>query len=143
MILKTETIGEIAVAKVCISQLDIQTTKEFREELASFSSAQYVVLDLGAVEFIDSTGLGALLSVLRKLKLGGGDLRLTGIGAQVLSIFRLVRMNKVFEIYPSVEEAVSSFSWPHSQNDRVALSNDETGYKRNDLGRPSEWVNEP
>jgi anti-sigma B factor antagonist len=142
MILKTETIGEVVVAKVGISQLDIQTTEEFREEVASLASNRHLVLDLGAVEFIDSTGLGALLSLLRKLKLNSGDLRLTGIGAQVLSIFRLVRMNRVFEIYPSVEEAVSSFSWPSSQNEKATPLNDDTSHKCNDLGRSSGWIKE-
>ncbi len=110
------TIDNVLIAKVCISRLDIQTTEQFRADAKSLFSAERVVLNLESVEFIDSTGLGALLSLLRNLKSHEGELRLTGVGAQVLSIFRLVRMNKVFEIYSTVEEALPSFSNEPRQN---------------------------
>lgn len=109
MIFKQRTVGDTVIANVCISRLDLQTAEEFRREIKELATANQVILNMTSVEFVDSTGLGALLSLLRNLKLHEGELRLTGVGTQVLSIFRLVRMNRVFDIYPNEEEALSSF----------------------------------
>src|SRR3712207_6303434 len=65
-----------------------------------------VVVDLAGVEFIDSTGLGALISGLRVTRQAGSDLRIAGAGAQVLSVLAMTRIDKVIQPYPSVEDAL-------------------------------------
>lgn len=142
MILQVETREDIVVAKVELTTLDFHTTKEFRQETASLVANRCVVLDLEAINFIDSTGLGALLTLLRAVRLNGGELRLTGVGPKVLTIFRLVRMNNVFEIYSDSEEAISSFSSPDNRNDPAPQCPDETGHDRKGPGRSSEMIRE-
>ena len=64
-----------------------------------------VVLDLSRVEFLDSSGLGAVVGSMKFL---GRERRLflAGLTQTVEKVFRITRMDKVFEIYPSVEEAL-------------------------------------
>ena len=61
--------------------------------------ARRLVLDLKEVEFMDSTGLGTLLSLLKRVP-QGGSLALCGCGASVLELLKLTRLDRVFQIYP-------------------------------------------
>jgi anti-sigma B factor antagonist len=68
-----------------------------------------MVLDLGAVSFIDSSGLGALVSSLKSMG-KNGDLVICGAQSAVASMFKLTRMDKVFRMYPSAQEAASALA---------------------------------
>ncbi|AKN32087.1 anti-sigma factor antagonist [Clostridium carboxidivorans P7] len=57
------------------------------------------VLDFRKCTFIDSTGLGVLVSVYKKCKSINGSLKLYSINEQVMKIFSMTRLDKVFEIY--------------------------------------------
>lgn len=63
-----------------------------------------VVLDLGLVGFIDSSGLGAIVGVMKQLA-PDRQLELAGLTAPVEKVFRLTRMDSVFRIHPSLEAA--------------------------------------
>lgn len=68
-----------------------------------------ILLDLSHVEFVDSSGLGAMVSSLKTLG-KDGDLMICGVGKTVMSLFQLTRMNRVFRIFPTREEAVQALS---------------------------------
>ena len=65
-----------------------------------------VVLDLGSVHFIDSSGLGIVLGVLRRVRLAGGDLRVVAAEAQVTDLFALLALDTILDIHPTVRSAV-------------------------------------
>jgi anti-sigma B factor antagonist len=67
-----------------------------------------LVLNLSGLEFIDSAGLGALVSCLRRAAADGGDLRLAQVPAFCRSIFELTRLTRVFQVGQSEEEAVAA-----------------------------------
>ena len=69
-----------------------------------------LVLDLARLRFVDSSGLGAFISCLRKLNAKGGDLKLCGLSKQVRAAFELVRMHRVFDIHATSEDAVRAFA---------------------------------
>jgi anti-sigma B factor antagonist len=71
-----------------------------------------LVVDMSEVSFIDSSGLGALVSALKALKTQGrnGDIRLAGVQQPVVALLEIIRLQRVFTSYPSVELAVRSFS---------------------------------
>jgi anti-anti-sigma factor len=71
-----------------------------------------VVFNLDKLQFIDSSGLGALLSILRFVNSQNGDLRLACMANPVRTMFQIVRMHRLFEIYPTPQEAVASFRLP-------------------------------
>jgi anti-sigma B factor antagonist len=105
-----EKIGDVAVAAVPVEELDASNAGEFKRDLAPVLDANVkLVLDLSRLRFIDSSGLGAFLSCLRRLSAKGGDLKLAGMSKQVRAVFELVRMNRVVDIYGTREEAVRAF----------------------------------
>lgn len=73
------------------------------------SETQQVVLDLQNLQFIDSSGLGSFLSVLRTLNTQGGELKLACLNKTVRTLFELVSLHKIFEIFNSRDDAVKSF----------------------------------
>ncbi len=62
-----------------------------------------IVVQLDQVRFIDSSGLGALLSGHKNAETRSGKLSLVGLQPQVLSMFELTRLNRVFDIYPDLD----------------------------------------
>ena len=69
-----------------------------------------LVIDLHAVRFVDSSGLGALVSGFKNASSRNGSLKLAGLQLQVKSMFELTRLHRVFEIFADVDEALASFS---------------------------------
>ena len=105
-----EKVGDVAVAAVPVEELDASNAGEFKRDVAPVLDANVkLVLDLSRLRFIDSSGLGAFLSCLRRLSAKGGDLKLSGMSKQVRAVFELVRMNRIVEIYGTREEAVRAF----------------------------------
>jgi anti-sigma B factor antagonist len=110
MQLTFEVIGDVAVAVVPVEELDASNAGEFKREIGSVLDANArLVLDLGSVRFVDSSGLGAFISCLRKLNAKGGDLKLCCMSKPVRAVFELVRMHRVFDILPTREDAVRAF----------------------------------
>lgn len=64
-----------------------------------------VAVDLSATEFIDSSGLGALVGGLKSTRLAGGDLRISGATEPVRRVFKLTNLDRVLRDYPSPETA--------------------------------------
>lgn len=92
--------------------LDASKAAEFKENILKLimdNQNIQVVLDLNQVKFIDSSGLGSFLSILRDLNARGGDLKLSRMNSPIQRMFELVKMQKIFEIYKSNDEAVKSF----------------------------------
>ncbi len=85
---------------------------EFKDEIKDLVEAKNIynlVIDLDAVQFIDSSGLGCLIAALRLAHNGRGEVRLCRMCKQVQSVFDLVSLNKLFQTYDTVEAAVQSF----------------------------------
>lgn len=94
-------------------RLDIEVAAHFRSKLLSLidEGHRQLVVDLKDVSFIDSSGLGALVSALKTLKRSSiaGDVRLARVQAPVVSLLEVIRLNRVFTSYASVEQAVQSY----------------------------------
>jgi anti-anti-sigma factor len=64
-----------------------------------------IILDLNGVEFMDSSGLAALVTGLKATRDAAGYLRLLGANKQVLSVLKLTRLDRVFELYDDLDAA--------------------------------------
>jgi anti-sigma B factor antagonist len=105
-----ENTGNVAVVLIPGSTLDASNTKDFKAEIAPLlTQGARLIFDLSALKFVDSSGLGAMLSSLRQINGLGGDLKLCGMTKPVRALIELVRMHRVFEIYNTREEALRSF----------------------------------
>ncbi len=82
-----------------------------KEELKSFFSNPNtkLVLNLEGIEFIDSTGFGVFLSVMKTANNNYGYFKIANISNEVMELFKLLQLHNVFEIYSSVDESVKSF----------------------------------
>jgi len=73
------------------------------------SGQNRIVVDLGGVTFIDSSGLGALIAGLKSSRQAGGDLRIAGVPEQVMTVLRLTNLDRVLRAHSSVADA--SHDW--------------------------------
>ena len=82
-----------------------------RERIAQLAAAgkKNVVVDLGGVDYIDSTGLGILVICFTSLKKVGGALKLVNPNKRNVELLLLTKLHTVFEVYMEVQDAVNSF----------------------------------
>jgi len=73
------------------------------------AGSRRLVVDLQAVSFIDSSGLGALIAGLKKARQAGGDLRIAGLTEQVDTVLRLTNLDRVLRPHLSVEAATDGW----------------------------------
>jgi anti-sigma B factor antagonist len=86
--------------------LDAGNVQVFKDELQSrLQQHTRVVFDLEGVRFIDSSGIGALLSCMRQMRQRQGDVRLCGLSGTVIALFELMRLDRVFTLCATCEEA--------------------------------------
>lgn len=109
--LSTRTVAGHMVLEVG-GEIDVYTAPQLRERLVSMvdGGARRVVVDLGRVEFLDSTGLGVLVGALKRLRGVSGELLLVCNQERLLKIFRITGLDRVFTLYPTVEGATSVHS---------------------------------
>ncbi|MGE5306750.1 MAG: STAS domain-containing protein [Alphaproteobacteria bacterium] len=110
MEIAVEKVGDVAIVQIPVDELDASNTGELKHDIAPVLEANTkLVIDLSPLRFVDSSGLGAMLSCLRQLTAKGGDLKLSGMQKQVRAAFELVRMHRIFDIYTTREDAVRAF----------------------------------
>ena len=69
-----------------------------------------VVIDLAKAQFMNSSGLGMLISAMTTMRNAGGDLRLANVADRIQSLLAITKLNNIFKHYPSIDEAVVSYS---------------------------------
>jgi anti-sigma B factor antagonist len=101
-----EIADDIAIIRP-VGRLNMVAAPLVRETIvAAIADGRHrVVVDLGRVEFIDSTGLGALIGSLKSTRQAGGDLRIARPTAQVQMIFSLSNLDRILTSYPTPEVA--------------------------------------
>lgn len=106
MMIETTLIGDVKVIHPVATSLDASNVARFREKVVPLlADSPRLVIDLDQIEFIDSAGIGALISCLRIAAEGRAQLVLCGLNRPVKALFDLMRMHRVFEIHPDRESA--------------------------------------
>ncbi len=95
----------------CKGRLDVNIADGFKKNVKEIiaSGMPKLTIDLAEVTFIDSSGLGALVGCLRAANQKGGDVKLCCLKPEIRMVIELTRLNRVFEIFNSEEETISSF----------------------------------
>lgn len=105
-----ETAG-VKIVAIPGDYLDSSNVQEFRREVQPVLEAGgNVTFDLSRLQFVDSSGIGALLSCWKQVHTPGRDLKLCGVSKQVRVLFELVRLHQIFEIFNTKEEALRAFA---------------------------------
>ncbi len=108
MQIETETRGADLVVKVLSPRIDAASAIQFKDRMREIGGegGGRLILDMGAVDFIDSSGLGAIVSVM-KMRADGAPLELAALTEKVVKVFRLTRMDSMFTVHDTVPDALA------------------------------------
>jgi len=103
--------GSVVLIEVKEERLDAHNSSELKTQMLTLfdEGKNNLVIDLQDVRFVDSSGLGSLVSGFKNASARNGNLKLSGLQPQVKSMFELTRLHRVFEIFPGAEDALASF----------------------------------
>jgi len=94
-----------------VNKLNILIAQSLKEEVAEFltKANTKLVLDLSGIEYVDSSGFGALLSILRNAKNNDSQFKICNVSADVMELVKLLQLHNVFEICDSVDKCIETF----------------------------------
>ena len=100
---------DVLVVRPLEETVDSASAQEFKEHLtnAIADGNDLIVLDTEEIEFIDSSALGVIMSVLKWLN-GRGEIAIASAHDAVDQLFKVTRMDKIFQMFPTTEEAVEA-----------------------------------
>jgi len=100
------TVLELA-GKITIGDGDVQLRKLVDQVLDN--GTRKLIMDLGDIKYIDSSGIGELVSCHTTIKNRGGEMRLSRLNSKIYSLLQLTALITVFSIYDSLEDALQNF----------------------------------
>ena len=111
MNLHIEEKSNITVISVKEERLDAHNSNDLKKEIHGLfeQGKKNIVVDMTDIRFIDSSGLGAMVSGFKNAISHQGTLKLAGLQSQVKSMFELTRLHRVFEIFDTTSEALENF----------------------------------
>lgn len=101
----------LVVCRIC-GELDSSNSRELLDSLDREVSAgnSRVVFSLAELDYIDSSGLGALVKCLKQSRASGGDVKLCGLKPEVKKVLELTRLDRIFDIFPTEDDAVENLA---------------------------------
>ncbi len=101
----------VTLMQIQDKKLDSRLSTRYKQEFLVMKNdgVQQVVVDLSKVSFIDSSGLGALLFGRRIFSESDGDLKILGAKDNVFNVFKIARLDRVFDFFDDQSSAVSSY----------------------------------
>ena len=110
--LKTQTIQDIIVVRFDnVNRFNALIAEPVKEQLKEYFNKPKtkLILNLDSIDFVDSTGFGVFLSIMKTANNNYGFFKICNINAEVMELFKLLQLHNVFEIYSSLEDCVESF----------------------------------
>lgn len=91
-------------------EIDVYTAPQFKEAVNGIIAAgqKHLIIDMGAVTYMDSSGFGTLLSATRRLRPQGGTINLVKCNTSIDRILKITRLNTVFATFDNVEDAIKA-----------------------------------
>jgi anti-sigma B factor antagonist len=111
--LKTEKINNVLVVSFNnVNRLNALVSEPIKEELKSFfnKANTKLILNLEGVQFIDSSGFGVFLSVMKVANNNYGNFKICNVSNEVMELFKLLQLHNVFEIYNNLDDCLKSFN---------------------------------
>jgi anti-sigma B factor antagonist len=90
-------------------EVDVATVPRLREQLHGLvaQGSNQIIVNLDAVDFLDSTGLGVLVGALKRVRSNDGDLYLVCTQPRIRKVFEVTGLTKVFQLFDTVDDAVA------------------------------------
>jgi anti-sigma B factor antagonist len=111
--LNIEYVNDVTVVTFkSVNRFNALITEQVKEEMKALYTAPNtkLVLDLSGIQFIDSSGFGVFLSIMKTANNNYGFFKISNISEELLELFKLLQLHNVFEIYNKREDALKSFS---------------------------------
>jgi anti-sigma B factor antagonist len=107
--IKAITAGDCAVLQMA-GEIDVYTSPELRKQVADLAEDGiiHVIADLRGIDFLDSTGLGALVGGLKRLRVRQGSLMIVTSGGRILKLFQITGLTHAFALHSCVLDAISA-----------------------------------
>jgi anti-sigma B factor antagonist len=112
MMVKTQKVNNVVVASFeNMPRLNALVAEQVKEELKSLFNKPNarVIINLDGVQFIDSSGFGVFLSVMKVAANNAGKFKICNVAREVMELFKLLQLHNVFDIHPSVDDCLKSF----------------------------------
>jgi len=111
MSIKEKMSGDVAVLSISGKLMGGEETKAVHEKVKSLAAAgrKKLVIDLSKVKWLNSSGLGTLISCLSSVQKAQGSLKIAGATEKVNSLFMMTKLITVFDTYDTVEDAMVTF----------------------------------
>ncbi|MDI6767710.1 MAG: STAS domain-containing protein [Bacteroidota bacterium] len=114
MTIKSKTIqdGKIAIIELRGALIGDDLTDEFRDEVADYieQGNKCMILNMKRVNYLNSSGIGALITAHTSYRKIGGEIKLIGLSSNIQNLMVITRLIEVFDAYETIEEAIKSFS---------------------------------
>ena len=109
---RTQFNGRIGIIEIKGSLIGDRETDEFRAAVADLieQGNKCLVIDLHKVNYLNSSGIGALISAHTSYAKNGGEVKLIGINTDVHNLLVVTKLIDVFDVYETVNEAIENFS---------------------------------
>jgi anti-anti-sigma factor len=107
-----EVVGDVLVEKVNFSRATFKEAQEFKDRLIYdiLMNNEKIIIDLSSCEYIDSTFLGALVVILKKMADRSGEIKYVIPQPSALYLFKITGLYGVLNLYRNTEEAIQSFA---------------------------------
>lgn len=111
--LKTEKINNVTVVKFSdVDRFNALIVEPVKEQLKSFFNKPdtRMALSLENIKFVDSSGFGVFLSIMKTANSNNGQFKICDIRPEVMELFKLLQLHNVFDLYEKQEECLKSFN---------------------------------
>lgn len=110
MAVKFETKSGLTVCHID-GEVDINSSPDIKKSFDKLISKKTpkIVINLSKVAYVDSSGLATLVEILKGMRTYGGRIRLASLSPKIKSLFEITKLEKLFEIMGSEEEAIANF----------------------------------
>jgi len=109
--MRTVSNGEIGIIEIKGSLVGDKDTDGFRETVADLieQGNRSLIVDLSKLNYMNSTGIGAIIAVHSNYLKNGGVVKLTGLTSNVQNLFVVTKLIDIFDVYENVDQAIGSF----------------------------------
>lgn len=96
---------------ILTGKLDLVNAVELKEKVKKLlgQNRTMIHIDMSGVDFINSSGLGAMVSMLKEIRMRQGRMTVSNLVPYIAEIFEITRLSHVFETYPTTHEAMASY----------------------------------
>jgi len=104
------TVGSDCAVLQLTGEVDMYSAPQLREQVVELvdGGVRHIIADLRGVDFLDSTGLGALVGSLKRLRTHDGSFKVVASGGRILRLFQITGLTRAFALHPSVPDAMTT-----------------------------------